>query len=90
MHLNPTIHVVARAPHLGDLPELMKGRADAVVVGEGEVAVAFTEAILRQPGATSEQFDRERDWAATELFGKPPDVDVSTGNAKHDAGTARS
>lgn len=37
-----------------------------------------------------EQIDHERDRTRTELFGKSPDIDVSSGNAKHDAGTARS
>jgi|ERR671919_42993 CPA2 family monovalent cation:H+ antiporter-2 len=88
--LNPTIHVVARAAYLRDLPELTNAGADAVFAGEGEVALAFTEAILRQLGATPEQIDRERDRARTELFGKSPDIDVSTGNATHHAGTAGS
>lgn len=88
--LNPTIHVVARAAYLRDLPELKKAGADAVFTGEGEVALAFTEAILHELGATPEQIDRERNRAHTELFGRSPDRDVSTSNAKHDAGAASS
>ena len=38
--------------------------------GEGEVALALTEAILDRLGATPEQIDRERDRARRELFGK--------------------
>lgn len=66
--LNPTIHVVARAAYLRDLPELKKAGAD-VFTGEGEVALAFTEAILHELGATPEQIDRERNRAHTALFG---------------------
>jgi voltage-gated potassium channel Kch len=88
--LNPTIRVVARAAYLRDLPELKKAGADAVFSGEGEVALAFTEAILHELGATPEQIDRERNRAHTELFGESPDIDVSTSNAKHGAGAASS
>jgi hypothetical protein len=45
---------------------------DAVFTGEGEVALAFTEAILQELGATPEQIDRERHRAHTELFGESP------------------
>jgi CPA2 family monovalent cation:H+ antiporter-2 len=87
--LNPAIRVVARAAYLRDLPELKKAGADAVFTGEGEVALAFTEAILQELGATPEQIDRERDRAHTELFGESLDGDVPIANAK-DPGTARS
>jgi CPA2 family monovalent cation:H+ antiporter-2 len=87
--LNPTIRVVARAAYLRDLSELKRAGADAVFTGEGEVALAFTEAILQELGATPEQIDRERDRAHTELFGESPDGDVSAVNAK-EAGAARS
>ena len=68
--LNPAIRVLARATYLRDLPDLRKAGADAVYTGEGEVALAFTEAILNRLGATPEQVDRERSRAHAELFGE--------------------
>ena len=67
--LNPSIRVLARTPYLRDLPSLTKAGADAVFTGEGEVALALTEAILEQLGATPDQIDRERDRAHRDLFG---------------------
>jgi CPA2 family monovalent cation:H+ antiporter-2 len=87
--LNPTIRVVARAAYLRDLPELKKAGADAVFTGEGEVALAFTEAILHELGATPEQIDRERERAHRELFGQSSEADEATRNANDDAGVAR-
>jgi CPA2 family monovalent cation:H+ antiporter-2 len=69
--LNPSIRVLARAPYLRDLPSLTKAGADSVFTGEGEVALALTEAILEHLGATPDQIDRERDRAHRELFGAP-------------------
>jgi CPA2 family monovalent cation:H+ antiporter-2 len=40
-----------------------------VFSGEGEVALAMTEAVLRRLGATAEQIDRERARLHGELFG---------------------
>jgi CPA2 family monovalent cation:H+ antiporter-2 len=74
--LNPRIRVLARAAYLRDLPALRKAGADGVFTGEGEVALALTEAILHRLGATPEQIDRERSRAHNELFG-----DSSTGTA---------
>jgi len=87
--LNPTIRVVARAAYLRDLAELKTAGADAVFTGEGEVALAFTEAILQELGATPEQIDRERHRAHTELFGESPVTDAPTVQGK-DPGVARS
>jgi CPA2 family monovalent cation:H+ antiporter-2 len=70
--LNPGIRVLARAAYLRDLPALRKAGADAVFTGEGEVALALTEAILHRLGATPEQIDHERERAHTELFGETP------------------
>ena len=36
--------------------------------GEGEVAMAMTEAVLRRLGATPDQIDRERARVRNELF----------------------
>ena len=46
--LNPAIHVLARASYLRDIPELKKAGADMVFTGEGEVALALTEATLQR------------------------------------------
>jgi CPA2 family monovalent cation:H+ antiporter-2 len=70
--LNPRVRVLARAAYLRDLPALRKAGADVVFAGEGEVALAMTEAILHRLGATPEQIDRERDRAHNELFGESP------------------
>jgi CPA2 family monovalent cation:H+ antiporter-2 len=66
--LNPSIRVLARTPHLRGGAALRKAGADEVFSGEGEVALALTEALLRQLGATAEQIDRERARAHDELF----------------------
>jgi CPA2 family monovalent cation:H+ antiporter-2 len=68
--LNPAIRVLARAAYLRDLPSLRAAGADTIFTGEGEVALAFAEAILRRLGATPEQIDRERSRAHAELFGE--------------------
>jgi len=68
--LNPTIHVLARAAYLADLPDLQRVGADTIFTGEGEVALAFTAAILGRLGATPEQIDRERSRAHQDLFGE--------------------
>ena len=49
--------------------ELQRAGADLVFTGEGEVALALTEAILRQLGATPDQMDRERARIHDELLG---------------------
>ncbi len=58
--LNPRLHVFARGAYLRDVPELRSAGAEQVFSGEGEVALAMTEAVLRRLGATPEQIDRER------------------------------
>lgn len=68
--LNPTIRVLARAAYLRDLSALKEAGADTAYSGEGEVALAFTEDILDNLGATPEQIDRERERAHHELFGR--------------------
>jgi Trk K+ transport system NAD-binding subunit len=67
--LNAGIHILARASYVRELPALRKAGADSVFSGEGEVALAVTETILRDLGATPEQIDRERDRVQAELFG---------------------
>jgi CPA2 family monovalent cation:H+ antiporter-2 len=58
--LNPRIRILARGGYLRDLPPLRRAGADLVFSGEGEVALAFIEAILRELGASPDQIDRER------------------------------
>jgi CPA2 family monovalent cation:H+ antiporter-2 len=58
--LNPLIHVFARGAYLRDVPQLRTAGADQVFSGEGEVALAMTEAVLRRLGATDDQIDGER------------------------------
>jgi len=53
--INPKIHVVARADYLGQSESLFKVGANEVVSGEGEVVLAMTDSILRQPGLTAHQ-----------------------------------
>jgi CPA2 family monovalent cation:H+ antiporter-2 len=67
--LNPTILILARSTYLRDLPALRDAGADLVFSGEGEVALAMTELLLRQLGATAEQIDRERERIRSDLFG---------------------
>jgi monovalent cation:H+ antiporter-2, CPA2 family len=67
--LNPHIRVLARAPYLRDVASLKEAGANLVYSGEGEVALAFIEAILEGLGATPEQIERERARAHRELVG---------------------
>ena len=67
--LNPRLHTIVRSSYLRDVPELKHVGAQRVFTGEGEVALAMTEAVLHQLGATPEQIDRERARAREELFG---------------------
>jgi monovalent cation:H+ antiporter-2, CPA2 family len=56
---NAEIRVLARSAYL----------ADEVFAGEGEVALALTESLMRALGAGPEQIDRERERVRKELFG---------------------
>jgi CPA2 family monovalent cation:H+ antiporter-2 len=67
--LNPGVHVFARGAYLRDVPQLRGAGAEHVFSGEGEVALAMTEAVLRRMGATPDQIDRERQRLHGELFG---------------------
>ena len=59
--LNPSIRILARAAYAREIPPLYQAGAERVFSGEVEVALAFTEAILRTLGATPDQIDQERD-----------------------------
>jgi CPA2 family monovalent cation:H+ antiporter-2 len=67
--INPKLHVFVRSAYLRDVPGLRNAGAEQVFAGEGEVALAMTEAVLRRLGATPDQIDRERDRVRAELFG---------------------
>ena len=67
--INPDVHIFVRSAYLRDVPPLRQAGAEQVFAGEGEVALAMTEAVLRRLGATSDQIDRERDRVRAELFG---------------------
>lgn len=69
--LNPRVHVLARTAYLRELPAMRAAGADEAFSGEGEVAFAFTAAILSRLGATPEQVDRERRRVHGELVGGP-------------------
>jgi len=78
--LNPTVSVLARATHLQELAALHQAGAELAFSGEGEVALALTEAILHRLGATRDQIDRERERVHAELFGQTRRRIVSGGN----------
>jgi len=65
--LNPGILIVARANYIKELKPLLTAGAERVVTAESEVALAMTEYLLRELGATAEQVDRERDRVRREL-----------------------
>jgi K+:H+ antiporter len=66
--LNPDIRVIARANYVREMPPLIDAGAERVVTAESEVALAMTEYMLRELGATVEQVDRERDRIREELY----------------------
>jgi monovalent cation:H+ antiporter-2, CPA2 family len=81
--LNPAIRILARAVYVHELPALRQAGAEDVFAGEGEVALAVTETMLRALGATPEQIDRERARVHADLLGSPTDTarqDVPFGN----------
>jgi CPA2 family monovalent cation:H+ antiporter-2 len=81
--LNPAIHTFARGAYLRDVTTLKHAGAEQVFSGEGEVALAMTEAVLRRLGATPDQIDRERQRVHGELLGidrpAPAAQDADTG-----------
>ena len=60
--INPRIHIVARADFLRDIEGMRNAGAHEVFAGEGEVALAMTDSILRHLGSTPDQLDEARDW----------------------------
>jgi CPA2 family monovalent cation:H+ antiporter-2 len=73
--LNPAIRIFARTAYLRELPTLLRSGANRVFSGEGEVALALTEALLRELGASPEQIDRERERVRGDIL---PGIDVVT------------
>jgi CPA2 family monovalent cation:H+ antiporter-2 len=66
--INDRVHIFVRSAYLRDVPPLRSAGAEQVFAGEGEVALAMTEAVLRRLGATPDQIDRERARVRGELF----------------------
>jgi monovalent cation:H+ antiporter-2, CPA2 family len=66
--INPDVHIFVRGAYLRDVPQLRNAGAEQVFSGEGEVAMAMTEAVMRRLGATPDQIDRERARVRGELF----------------------
>jgi monovalent cation:H+ antiporter-2, CPA2 family len=75
--LSPRIRVLARTTYLRERAALRRAGADSVFSGEGEVALAMTESVLRALGAIPEQIDRERDRVRADLFGEPDPIEAS-------------
>jgi len=67
--LNPKLKVIVRSSYLWDRLELIRMGVVTVFSGEGEVAMALAEYLLKDLGATPEQIDRERDRLRLEIFG---------------------
>lgn len=65
--LNPGIHVAVRTIYHREAASARMAGADEVFSGEAEVALAMTEFVLREFGATPEQIDRERDRVRLDL-----------------------
>ncbi len=65
--LNPELVVLVRTHYLGEVPCVLAEGADAIVNAELEVALAMSEWVLREVGATAEQIDRVRDQVRGEL-----------------------
>jgi K+:H+ antiporter len=66
--LNPNLYILSRTANLRDLRALRAVGVSGAFSGEGEVALALTEALLHRLGATPDQIDRERRRVHDELF----------------------
>ena len=69
--LNPRIRILARAAYLAEAEALRALGVNEVFSSEGEIALAMTDSLLEQLGASAEQIDQERDRVRRELFQKP-------------------
>jgi K+:H+ antiporter len=70
--ITPGIRILVRVGRLTDVSLVRRAGADGVFSGEAEVALAFTEEIMRRLGATPDQIDRERERVHTQLLGEGP------------------
>ncbi len=70
--MNPEISVLVRCAFLSQVTAMRNAGANLIFSGEAEVAMAMTEHILRQQGATPEEMDTERRRIRRELYGLPP------------------
>ena len=73
--INPKLLIVARCSYLTEVAELRRAGATAAFSGEGEVALAMTEFILRSLGASSDQIDRQRHRIHAQIAKEPADVE---------------
>jgi len=87
--LNPRIRVLARTSYVRELQALRAAGAEAVFSGEGEIALGFTEAVLRGLGATPDQIDRERERVRGELGTVNIATGPPTGNANANVAAGR-
>lgn len=58
--LNPEIQILARTTYVREIAQAREAGASVVIAGEAEVALAMTEHLLHELGATAEQLDRAR------------------------------
>jgi CPA2 family monovalent cation:H+ antiporter-2 len=65
--MNPEILILARTTYIREVQALREAGASFVVSAERELALAMTERVLRQLGATGDQLDRERDRVRADL-----------------------
>jgi monovalent cation:H+ antiporter-2, CPA2 family len=70
--MNPMIAVLVRCAFLSQVTAMRKAGADFIFSGEAEVAMAMTEYMVKQRGATPEQMDTERRRIRRQLYGLPP------------------
>ncbi len=68
---NPHLHIVVRADFLRQAESLRRAGADEVFSGEGEVALAMADSILRELGSTPEQLDEFRQQLRSRLHYTP-------------------
>lgn len=68
--LNPSIRIIARTAYARETGALRSAGCEAVFSGEGEVALALAEQVLRNFGATPEQIERERYRVRREIIDK--------------------
>ena len=66
--LNPEILILARTDYVRESESLDLAGADEVFSGEGEVALAISDSILRRFGATPDQIDEARQKVREKLF----------------------